>query len=95
MKINRRELMKNALLASGAMMLEPSWPFGKKMSAQDLLKLPNPSESGIDHVVVVMMENRSFNHFMGWLPNAEGIQAGLTYLDKEGVEYPTYSLSGD
>lgn len=95
MKINRREVMKNALLASGAMMLQPSWPFGKKTSAQILPKLPNPTESGIDHIVVVMMENRSFDHFMGWLPNADGIQAGLTYVDNQGAEHPTYSLSGD
>lgn len=29
--------------------------------------------SPIEHVVVVMMENRSFDHFMGWLPGAVGI----------------------
>ena len=28
---------------------------------------------GIDHVVVVMMENRSFDHFLGWMPGANGI----------------------
>jgi phospholipase C len=95
MMINRRELMKNALLASGAMMLEPSLPFSKKTSAQILPKLPSPTESGIDHIIVVMMENRSFDHFMGWSPNADGIQAGLTYVDRQGVAHPTYSLSGD
>ena len=34
--------------------------------------LPRPGQSGIDHVVVVMMENRSFDHFAGWLPGADG-----------------------
>ena len=29
-----------------------------------------------------MMENRSFDHYLGWLPNATGRQSGLTYLDK-------------
>ena len=43
--------------------------------------LPSPGLSGIDHVVVVMMENRSFDHFLGWLPGADGRQAGLTYID--------------
>ena len=28
----------------------------------------DPASSGIEHVVVVMMENRSFDHFLGWLP---------------------------
>jgi len=30
--------------------------------------LPNPGSSGIEHIVLVMMENRSFDHFLGWLP---------------------------
>ena len=29
--------------------------------------LPNPTSSGIEHIVVVMMENRSFDHLLGWL----------------------------
>jgi phospholipase C len=41
------------------------------------------------------MENRSFDHFLGWLPNAVGIQAGLSFNDKSGVSHPTHSLSGD
>jgi phospholipase C len=41
------------------------------------------------------MENRSFDHFLGWLPNAVGQQAGLSYTDKSGASHPTHSLSGD
>ena len=37
----------------------------------------DPTRSGIEHVVVVMMENRSFDHILGWLPGADGVQAGL------------------
>ena len=37
-----------------------------------------PQRSGIDHIVVVMMENRSFDHLLGWLPNADAMQAGLS-----------------
>ncbi len=36
----------------------------------------NPQDSGIDHVIVVTMENRSFDHFLDWLPGATGIPAG-------------------
>ena len=32
----------------------------------------------IDTFVVLMMENRSFDHYLGWLPGADGHQAGLT-----------------
>jgi phospholipase C len=57
--------------------------------------LPDPVSSGIDHVVVVIMENRSFDHLLGWLPNAEGKQAGLSFNDNNGLSHPTYALSGD
>jgi phospholipase C len=41
------------------------------------------------------MENRSFDHFLGWLPNAVGQQAGLNFTDKSGASHATHSLSGD
>jgi phospholipase C len=25
----------------------------------------------VEHVVVLVMENRSFDHFLGWLPGAD------------------------
>ena len=36
--------------------------------------------SQIKHIVVCMMENRSFDHMLGWLTNANGRQAGLWQL---------------
>ena len=57
--------------------------------------LPNPASSGIEHIVVVTMENRSFDHLFGWMTNAEGKQGGLAYIDKAGMLHPTYSLSRD
>jgi phospholipase C len=55
--------------------------------------LPSPAESGIDHIVVVMMENRSFDHYLGWLPGADGKQAGLTFLDRDGAPHQTHHLT--
>ena len=59
--------------------------------------LPSPGQSGIKHVVVVMMENRSFDHFLGWLPQvnpaADGKQAGLTYRDRYRVPHQTHHLT--
>jgi phospholipase C len=57
--------------------------------------LPDPARSGLEHVVLVMMENRSFDHFLGWLPGADGKQAGLSYADAAGVSHPTYPLAPD
>ena len=57
--------------------------------------LPKPNKSGIEHIVVVMMENRSFDHFLGWMPGADGRQAGLSYIDAAGVSHATYPLAPD
>ena len=99
MKVNRRELLKNAAIVSGAAWFGASRLSGRKLFAQDvplsLPALPSPANSGIEHIVVVTMENRSFDHFLGWLPNADGKQAGLSFTDSAGVSHATYSLSGD
>jgi phospholipase C len=58
-------------------------------------RLPAPARSGLDHIVVVMVENRSFDHLLGWLPGADGKQAGLSYLDRSGVAHSTYGLAPD
>jgi phospholipase C len=57
--------------------------------------LPSPAASGIEHIVVVTMENRSFDHFFGWLPHANGIPPALSYPDASGVQHPVYSLAPD
>jgi len=49
----------------------------------------------IQHVVLVMMENRSFDHLFGWLPNADGKQAGLEYPNKTGGQNATWELAPD
>jgi len=43
---------------------------------------PNGS-GGVKHVVVLMMENRSFDHFLGWLPGADG-RHDLTFRSTDG-----------
>ena len=57
--------------------------------------LPAPQDAPFDTVVVLMMENRSFDHFLGWLPGANGQQAGLKYLDTDGATHPTHPLAPD
>jgi phospholipase C len=57
--------------------------------------LPAPARSGVDHVVVMTMENRSFDHLLGWLPGADGRQAGLTFTDRKGAANSTYPLAPD
>ncbi len=56
--------------------------------------LPDPATCGLDHIVVLCMENRSFDHFLGWVPGAKGKQAHLPYLDDAGGQHVTHHLSG-
>ncbi|HEU0033196.1 MAG TPA: alkaline phosphatase family protein [Kofleriaceae bacterium] len=57
--------------------------------------LPKPDKSGIRHIIVAMVENRSFDHLLGWHPNADAMQAGLVYYDAAGVPHSTWSLAPD
>ncbi len=63
--------------------------------AQNMGTQPAPQESGIDHIVMVTMENCSFDHLFGWLPGGNGRQAGLSYIDNSGVAHSTYWLAPD
>jgi phospholipase C len=65
----------------------------RRSTANAATALPAPAASGIDHIVVVMMENRSFDHFLGWLPGADGKQAGLTYVDRYAIPHTTFHQS--
>jgi phospholipase C len=86
-KFSRRHFLKLAAGASGAL------AFGRGAAA--ISSLPSPGLSGIKHIVVLMMENRSFDHFLGWLPNANGRQSGLSYLDTAGMPHSTHALASD
>jgi phospholipase C len=89
--VSRREfLRRSALLAAGAT-LAPNLLTSTAFAAPKAL--PTPNKSGINHIVVAMMENRSFDHLLGWLPGANGQQAGLNYADANGVLHPTAPLA--
>ena len=57
--------------------------------------VPEPTTCGLEHVVVVTMENRSYDHFLGWVPGGDGRQAGLHYPDPTGRRVSTYPLAPD
>src|SRR5664280_248606 len=97
MGLSRRDFAKQALLAGGSVVLgcAPSVTPSGPITPPAYSGLPAPASSGIEHVIVVTMENRSFDHFLGWLPNAVGKQSGLSFVDKAGVSHASHSLSGD
>ena len=95
MTISRRTFIQGAG-AAGALVASGAWRYAAKATGPAVrAALPAPDQSGIEHVVVVMMENRSFDHFLGWMPGADGKQAGQTYYDDAGAAHPTYHLAGE
>jgi phospholipase C len=93
MSINRRDFLRRASAASAAAALAPATADARVIPEVTAPLLPSPNSSGIENIVVVMMENRSFDHLMGWLPGANGRQAGLAYKDKNGIAHATYNLT--
>jgi phospholipase C len=81
--VTRRHLLTH-LAAAGATLAVGVTPCAAAASPQDL-----------HHVVLVTMENRSFDHFLGWLPGADGEQAGLIYRDAAGQPQATFALAPD
>lgn len=59
----------------------------------------NENLEKIDHIVVLMMENRSFDHMLGYLklegsnPNVDGLDAAMSNSYNDTV-YPVHPLSG-
>ncbi|PYR60085.1 MAG: phospholipase [Acidobacteria bacterium] len=93
-RVSRRRFLRDAAIGAGAFAIAGRRAFGAfPQSAAPAL--PPPAQSGIEHIVVMMMENRSFDHFLGWVPGAEGRQAGLTFFDNAGVPHATHPLAPD
>jgi phospholipase C len=90
--ISRRQFLAGA--GAGAVGLATvGWGSTVASAKQRRSGLPDPRSSGIDHIVVLCMENRSFDHFLGWVPGANGRQAGLMYLDDDGHPHTTHHLT--
>jgi phospholipase C len=85
--LSRRQVLAGVAGAAGAVTL------GASIDAAAATTLPKPTASGIDHIIVLMMENRSFDHYFGWLDDADGKQAGLSYVDRDGVRRKTHHLT--
>jgi phospholipase C len=95
MVMSRRQFLARAAAVGGTAALAPAAAWARTPGALRAAPtaLPPPAQSGFDHVVVLCMENRSFDHLLGWLPGANGRQAGLRYPDRTGVLHPTYRLA--
>src|SRR5688572_32570485 len=97
-ELSRRELLERAAYTAGlagAASILPADLLLQEAAAAKRSKLPSPSQMPIDHFVVVMMENRSFDHYFGWLGQT-GLVDGLqdtSYLDPAGNAIATRHAS--
>jgi phospholipase C len=94
--VSRRDFLRKSAGWAAAAAIAGSLPRSSFAAPKKNKKpLPSPNKSGIEHFVIVMMENRSFDHLLGWLPGADGRQAGLTYVDTAGAAHSTLPLAPD
>jgi phospholipase C len=97
--LGRRDFLQRTAAAAGlaaglGLTLGPDTVLAQAAAAQ-ARTLPAPRNLPIDTFVVLMMENRSFDHYLGWLPGADGRQAGLTFTDEHGKVQATHRLAPD
>jgi phospholipase C len=94
-RVSRRQFLSAGAIAGAGIVLGDVLAPRAFAAARTPALPPTGANAPFDHVVVCMMENRSFDHFLGWLPGADGKQAGLTFTDNHGTTFPTYNLAPD
>jgi phospholipase C len=94
--VSRREFLERTALAAGiagSAALPASTILAETAGANAWRNpLPSPRNTPIDHFVILMMENRSFDHYFGWLKDADGRQH-QSFPDPTGQRIPTRHFS--
>src|SRR5947209_19593103 len=91
----QRTAVMAGLTAGMGLALDPDTVIAEAARRQRRAHLPSPRNLPIDTFVVLMMENRSFDHYLASLPGADGRQAGLQFTDGHGKTYPTHRLANN
>ncbi len=97
--LRRREFLTRTAAIAGSATLASALPAGELVAEaarrQARFPLPAPGRMPIDTFVVLMMENRSFDHYFGWHPKADARNSGLRYPTPGGGKASTYRLTPD
>jgi phospholipase C len=98
--LRRREFLQRTAMAAGlaagmATVLSPDTLVAEAASLQARTPIPDARNLPVDTFVVLMMENRSFDHYLGWLSGADGHQDGLSYTTRNGQAIGTHRLAPD
>ena len=97
--MRRRDFLGRTAAIAGGAALASVLPSEQLVSAaakvQRRVAMPSPRNMPIDTFVVLMMENRSFDHYFGWHPTADARNTGLSYPDANGQQVKTHRLTPD
>ena len=96
--MRRREFLARTAALAGTAGLATALPLETLVAEAARRKrraIPSPRNLPIDTIVVLMMENRSFDHYFGWHPQADAQNDGLSYVDGRGNTIPTHRLTPD
>src|SRR5918993_1691733 len=101
-KRSRRDVLRDGLIAAGSLGAAPWLIRPSNAGAQDLAtpiavpgsagEIGRPETVPIDHLVVIFLENRPFDHLYGLFPGANGLlspEARIPQSDADGVAYST------
>ena len=95
--LSRREFLERTALAAGAAgvagVSADTLLAEAAASAHKWSGLPQPRNVPIDHFVLLMMENRSFDHYFGWLDGHADATQRQRYRNPEGQLVKTRSAS--
>src|SRR6202007_2606823 len=72
--IKRRRFLKTTAGTAGGLAALWAWPglIEKALAIEPHNPTGNPSLADIEHVIIFMQENRSFDHYFGMLPGVRG-----------------------
>ena len=91
--LTRKEFLERTAYGAGLAGMASTLPVSVLLSeAADAearrARMPSPRNVPIDHFVILMMENRSFDHYFGWVPEADATQ-NVSYRNPQGQSVQT------
>jgi phospholipase C len=82
--LSRREFLERTAYTAGLAGMASVLPANlliQEAARAQATPLPSPANMPIDHFVVVMMENRSFDHYFGWLGDVADATQSQSYTN--------------
>src|SRR3712207_99289 len=92
--LSRRDFLERTAHAAGLAGMAGALPASTLLAeaaeaSHRRARLPSPRNVPIDHFVVLMMENRSFDHYFGWLAGQADAVQDISYPNPAGESVAT------